>query len=44
MKALLMTVLAALTLGQLAACNTVEGIGKDLQRAGEKIEDATKKK
>jgi predicted small secreted protein len=24
----------------LAACNTVEGVGKDVKRAGEKIEDA----
>ena len=29
---------------QLAACNTVRGIGQDIQKAGEKIEDATKKK
>jgi predicted small secreted protein len=27
----------------LAGCNTVKGMGKDLQRAGQKIEDATKK-
>lgn len=24
----------------LAACNTVEGVGKDVKKAGEKIEDA----
>jgi predicted small secreted protein len=24
----------------LAACNTVEGVGKDVRKAGEKIEDA----
>ena len=24
-------------------CNTVKGMGKDLQRAGQKIEDAAKK-
>lgn len=24
----------------LAGCNTVEGMGKDIQKAGEKIEDA----
>ena len=26
-----------------AGCNTVKGVGKDLQRAGQKIEDAAKK-
>jgi len=24
----------------LTACNTVEGMGKDIQKAGERIEDA----
>lgn len=28
----------------LVGCNTVSGIGKDIQKAGETIEDATKKK
>ena len=28
----------------LAGCNTVRGIGQDVQKAGEKIEDATRKK
>jgi predicted small secreted protein len=28
----------------LSACNTVMGLGQDLQKAGEKIEDAAKKK
>ncbi|MBP6225094.1 MAG: entericidin A/B family lipoprotein [Rhizobacter sp.] len=28
----------------LTGCNTVEGIGKDVQRAGEVVEDAAKKK
>jgi len=27
-----------------AGCNTVKGVGQDIQRAGEKIEDAGKKK
>ena len=26
--------------GLLAACNTVAGVGKDVKKAGEKIEDA----
>jgi predicted small secreted protein len=28
----------------LAACNTIDGIGKDIRKAGESIEDAAKKK
>ncbi|MDP1528793.1 entericidin A/B family lipoprotein [Rhodoferax sp.] len=28
----------------LVGCNTVKGVGQDLQRAGESIEDAVKKK
>lgn len=28
----------------LSACNTVKGVGQDLQKAGEKLEDAAKKK
>ncbi len=35
-------VLAALAL--LAGCNTFEGIGKDITKAGETIENAAKKK
>ncbi len=27
----------------LAGCNTMKGFGEDLQKAGEKIEDAAKK-
>ncbi len=27
----------------LAACNTMQGIGKDVKKAGEKIEEAAKK-
>lgn len=34
---LLLTLLAATVLG---GCNTIEGAGKDIQKAGEKIEDA----
>jgi predicted small secreted protein len=32
------------TLGLLTACNTFEGLGKDIQKAGESIEGAAKKK
>jgi predicted small secreted protein len=28
----------------LAGCNTIEGMGKDIGKAGEKIEEAAKKK
>jgi predicted small secreted protein len=28
----------------LAGCNTVRGMGQDIQKAGEKIEDVSKKK
>ena len=38
-------VLMALTLMLLVSgCNTVKGMGQDLQKAGEKIEDVAKKK
>ncbi|SDD83354.1 entericidin A/B family lipoprotein [Aquimonas voraii] len=37
--------LAALALGLLvlAGCNTIQGAGKDLKRAGEKIEEAARR-
>ena len=37
-KLTLAAVTAAFAFGTLAACNTVEGIGKDVKKAGEKIE------
>ncbi|TAG77043.1 MAG: entericidin A/B family lipoprotein [Burkholderiales bacterium] len=37
-------VLATMAALALAGCNTMQGIGKDVQKAGEKIEDAAKKK
>ncbi len=40
MKHVLMVVLAAFA---LAGCNTMEGIGKDVQKGGEAIEKAAKK-
>ena len=33
----------AVALGILTACNTVAGAGKDVQKAGEKVEDAADK-
>ena len=42
MSRLLIATLAALFV--LAGCNTMEGLGKDIQKAGDKIEEAAKKK
>ena len=36
--------LAAAALTVLAACNTIDGIGKDIKKAGESIEDAARRK
>ena len=38
------TLLAFSVLVLLSGCNTVKGLGQDLQKAGEKIEDVAKKK
>ena len=35
--------LCALILMSLSACNTLKGMGQDLQKAGEKLENALKK-
>lgn len=43
MKAMVMVMTAFFALA-LSGCNTVKGVGQDLQKAGEKIEDAAKKK
>ena len=42
MKKLIALGLASLWL--LAACNTFQGLGKDIEKAGETIENASKKK
>jgi predicted small secreted protein len=45
MKSSLMKIcLAVVVVYGLSACNTMEGIGKDVERAGEKVQDAAKKK
>ena len=31
-------------MAMLVGCNTVKGMGQDIQKAGEKIEDVAKKK
>ncbi len=35
-------VLALLMLGVLAGCNTMQGMGKDIERGGEKLQDSAK--
>ncbi len=40
----LTTVIISLALLVLTGCNTVKGMGQDLQKAGSSIEDAAKKK
>ena len=39
----LVTLLTVSFLLVLTGCNTVKGVGQDIQRAGEKIEGASKK-
>ena len=40
MKRLLSTVLLAMfSMAVLGGCNTMAGVGKDVQKAGEKVED-----
>jgi entericidin A len=44
MKRVSATIVFALIIALVAGCNTLQGVGKDVQKAGEKIEDAAKKK
>jgi predicted small secreted protein len=37
------TALLALATLALAACNTVQGLGHDIERGGEKLQDSAKK-
>ncbi len=39
---MLRTVIAFVLIAVLAACNTVQGIGKDIKKGGESIEKASK--
>jgi predicted small secreted protein len=44
MKRILITLAAIMGLAAfVAGCNTIEGMGKDIGKAGDKIEDAAKK-
>lgn len=36
----LIAVLSLLVMGALAGCNTLEGMGKDIERGGEKLQGA----
>lgn len=36
-------ILIALLLALMSACNTMQGMGKDIKTLGEKIEDSSKK-
>ncbi len=44
MKRLLLALSLSALATQLTACNTISGVGKDIQKAGEKIEEVGKKK
>ena len=45
MKKIMLLVAASFTLSfALSGCNTVKGVGQDLQKAGERIEDVARKK
>jgi predicted small secreted protein len=45
MKKIIVLVVASLTVSlTISGCNTVKGVGQDLQKAGERIEDVAKKK
>ena len=40
MRKIILTTLMLVLLGTNVACNTVHGIGEDVERAGEKTQDA----
>lgn len=44
MKSLLTLAATLATVLTLSACNTVQGVGKDIQKAGEAIEKSSEKK
>lgn len=39
----MLTLVTLLAVWMLCACQTMEGLGKDLQKLGDKIEDSAKK-
>ena len=44
MSKLLLIALSLMAVVSLSACNTMRGLGQDVQKAGSAIEDAAKKK
>ncbi|MCC4587675.1 entericidin A/B family lipoprotein [Xanthomonas melonis] len=42
-RAIVLLVLSVFSVGMLSGCNTVAGAGKDVQGAGEKVEDAARR-
>ena len=42
-RSIALMLLSMFTLSMLSACNTMAGAGKDVQKAGEKVEDAAKR-
>ena len=38
----LIALILFISLGGLAGCNTMQGVGKDVERGGEKVQDAAK--
>jgi entericidin A len=44
MQKLIITLVSLVWLAALGGCNTVEGIGKDVKKAGSTIEEAAAKK
>jgi len=43
-RTILFVIATLLSTLALTACNTMQGLGKDVQKAGEVVEDAAKKK
>jgi predicted small secreted protein len=43
MKKMLLALVTGLVGFTLAGCNTMAGLGKDVERAGEKVQDAARK-
>lgn len=41
-RLLVLALLSMCAMSLLAGCNTIAGAGKDVQKAGEKVEDAAK--
>ena len=41
-RVLMLALLGMLSVGMLSGCNTVAGAGKDMQKAGDKLEGAAK--